>query len=139
MPRVSCGSGGADTARHRQASDGDGLPLPLRAAARSICVSYVSAYAADLDDNRFDLFVAATSFHWADQSAGLPKLGRILRRGGWAALWWTIFDDPGREDAFREALRGRLGRDDVGGQVLRPFVTVMYTGRRPQQEDQQLQ
>lgn len=71
---------------------------------------------ANLGKNRFDLVAAATSFHWVDQSIGLPKLGRILRPGGWAAIWWTIFDDPGREDDFREALRVRLGRDDFGGQ-----------------------
>jgi SAM-dependent methyltransferase len=71
---------------------------------------------ADLGENRFDLVVAATSFHWVDQSVGLPKLGRILRSGGWAALWWTIFDDPETEDAFREALRVRLGREDFDGQ-----------------------
>ena len=83
MPRVSCGSGGADTARHRQASDGDGLPLPLRVAARSICGSDVSAYAADLDENRFDLVVAATSFplgrpvSWSSQAGPDPSPWRL--------------------------------------------------------------
>ena len=60
--------------------------------------------------------MAATSFHWLDQGAGIPKLGRIIRPGGWAAAWWTIFDDPDRQDAFRDALRARTGDGDPGGQ-----------------------
>jgi SAM-dependent methyltransferase len=71
---------------------------------------------APLPDGRFDLALAATSFHWVDQGAGIPKLGRVIRPGGWAALWWTIFDDPGRQDAFRDALRARTGDGDPGGQ-----------------------
>jgi SAM-dependent methyltransferase len=71
---------------------------------------------AHLPDDRFDLALAATSFHWVDQSAGIPKLGRVIRPGGWAALWWTIFDDPDRQDAFRDALRARTGDGDPGGQ-----------------------
>jgi SAM-dependent methyltransferase len=71
---------------------------------------------APLPRHRFDLAVAATSFHWVDQAAGMPKLGQVLTPGGWAALWWTIFDDPGREDAFRAALGARTGTEDPGGQ-----------------------
>jgi SAM-dependent methyltransferase len=71
---------------------------------------------AVLVEGRFDLAVAATSFHWVDQAVGVPKLGRILRPGGWAAMWWTIFDDPEAEDPFRDALQARLGQEDPGGQ-----------------------
>jgi SAM-dependent methyltransferase len=71
---------------------------------------------APLSPDSFDLAVAATSFHWVDQGAGIPKLGRVIRRGGWAAVWWTIFDDPDRQDAFRDALGARTGDGDPGGQ-----------------------
>jgi hypothetical protein len=71
---------------------------------------------ATLGPWQFDLVVAATSFHWVDQSLGLPKLGQAVRPGGWVALWWTIFNDPGAEDPFRDALEARLGRQDPGGQ-----------------------
>jgi SAM-dependent methyltransferase len=67
----------------------------------------------------FDLAVAATSFHWVDQAAGLPKLGRILRPGGWVALWWTIFNDPDRPDPFRDATASLLGYDDPADQRRR--------------------
>jgi SAM-dependent methyltransferase len=72
-----------------------------------------------LPSDAFDLAVAATSFHWVDQAAGLPKLGRIVRPGGWLALWWTIFDDPDRPDPFRDATARLLGDADLGGQRRR--------------------
>ncbi len=75
--------------------------------------------AAPLQDDQFDLAVAATSFHWVDQVIGVPKLGRVVRPGGWAALWWTIFDDPGQQDPFREAARELLGDEDPDGQRRR--------------------
>jgi SAM-dependent methyltransferase len=55
---------------------------------------------APLDHRAFDLAVAAMAFHWVDQSAGLPKLGRLVVPGGWVALWWTLWGDPDRPDAF---------------------------------------
>jgi SAM-dependent methyltransferase len=69
-----------------------------------------------LPPGSFDLAVAGTSFHWVDQAVGLPKLGKVLRPGGWAALWWTVFDDPGRQDVFADALRAASGCADPGGQ-----------------------
>jgi SAM-dependent methyltransferase len=71
---------------------------------------------AELPQGSFDLAVAATSFHWVDQATGLPKLGQVIRPGGWAAVWWTIFDDPDRHDAFRDALQARTGNGDPGWQ-----------------------
>jgi SAM-dependent methyltransferase len=57
----------------------------------------------------FDVVVAATSFHWLDQSTALPKLGRVLRAGGWGAIWWTVFSDPYREDPLLAAASAALG------------------------------
>lgn len=57
----------------------------------------------DLPDRSFDLVVAAMAWHWVDPSIGLPAMGRVLRPGGWAVLWWTMFTDPTRPDAFRDA------------------------------------
>jgi len=71
---------------------------------------------ASLAADSFDLVVAATSFHWVDQAVGVPKLSLVLRPGGWAAMWWTIFDDPSRADPFRDALESRLGEADPGRQ-----------------------
>ena len=63
---------------------------------------------ATLIDGTFDLVVAAMAFHWVDQEVGLPRLHRLLRPGGWVALWWTLFGDPSRPDPFRDATRHLL-------------------------------
>ena len=60
---------------------------------------------AALEDGEFDLVAAATSFHWVDPETGLAKVGRVVRPGGWVALWWTIFGDASRPDPFREAVQ----------------------------------
>jgi SAM-dependent methyltransferase len=57
----------------------------------------------------FDAVVAATSFHWLDQPAALRKVSAALRPGGWAAIWWTVFSDPYREDPLLAAARAVLG------------------------------
>lgn len=60
---------------------------------------------SQVSDACFDLIVAAMSFHWVDQTIGLPKLGRVVRPDGWVAVWWTLFGDPSRPDAFADATR----------------------------------
>jgi SAM-dependent methyltransferase len=75
-----------------------------------------------LDDEAFDVAVAAMSFHWVDQDIALPKLVRILKPGGAIALWWTLFGDPARPDPFHDATRGRLGeRPDAPVDDRLPF------------------
>jgi SAM-dependent methyltransferase len=95
----------SDMARHLARAIGGGVEVVVDTFEQAV-----------VERDKFDLLVAATSFHWVDQSVGLPKLGAVLRPGGWAALWWTIFDDPEAEDPFREALEARLGQGDPGGQ-----------------------
>lgn len=64
---------------------------------------------AGLAAGSYDLAVAATSFHWVAQPAGWQALVRALRPGGWAVVWWIIFDDPAAPDAFDEASQSVLG------------------------------
>jgi SAM-dependent methyltransferase len=85
---------------------------------------------AALPSAAFDLAVAATSFHWVDQAAGLPKLGRIVRPGGWVAVWWTIFDDPDRPDPFRDATTRLLGDADPSHQGRRSSFQLDTEQRR---------
>jgi SAM-dependent methyltransferase len=85
---------------------------------------------AALPQDKFDLAVAATSFHWVDQAVGLPKLGRLIKPGGWVAVWWTIFADPDREDEFQDALRARTGEGDPGGQRNTGFQLDVAARRR---------
>jgi len=60
-----------------------------------------------LDPDRFDLAVAATSFHWVDQRRGLHKVSESLRPGAWIALWWRLFRDPDHPDAFSRCAGGK--------------------------------
>jgi trans-aconitate methyltransferase len=57
---------------------------------------------ASLPEEAFDLGVAATSFHWLEQGSALAKVYRLLKPGGWWAMWWNHFgsDEP---DTFQQA------------------------------------
>jgi SAM-dependent methyltransferase len=55
---------------------------------------------ADLPPNAFDLAAAASSFHWVEEDVGLTRILRALRPGGWFAMWWTLFGDRSKPDAF---------------------------------------
>lgn len=55
---------------------------------------------ANLPLTSFDLAVAASSFHWVEEDVGLSKVFAALRPGGWVALWWTLFGEGGKPDAF---------------------------------------
>jgi SAM-dependent methyltransferase len=66
---------------------------------------------ATLPRGRFDLAVAASSFHWVDERRGLKQVAAALRPGGWVALWWTLFGDDERPSPFQDALHRAL--DDL--------------------------
>ena len=78
-------------------------------ASAKLDVVQSSLEEADVGSARFDLAVAATSFHWVDQEIGLSKVGQALKPGGWAALWWTLFRDPDQPDEFSQAVEQFLG------------------------------
>jgi SAM-dependent methyltransferase len=76
---------------------------------------------AQLNDGQFDLAVAATSFHWVDFAIGAPKLGRIVRSGGWVAIWWSTLGDPEHPDPFVQTMVEMIGPDPehpVGGSAF---------------------
>jgi hypothetical protein len=58
---------------------------------------------AMLPEGGFTLGVAATSFHWVEQQAGLTKVFNTLAPGGWWAMWWNIFGLDAADDAFQAA------------------------------------
>jgi SAM-dependent methyltransferase len=64
---------------------------------------------AGLAADSYDLAVAATSYHWVAQPTGWQALIRALRPGGWAVIWWMLFDDPTSPDAFDLASQSVLG------------------------------
>ena len=87
----------------------------------------------ELPETSFDLVVSATAFHWLDQAVALAKIGRLLRPGGWWAMWWTVFGDPGRPDPFHEAtvkLVGSLSKSPSAGVSWRAPFALDETARR---------
>jgi SAM-dependent methyltransferase len=48
----------------------------------------------ELADSSFELVVAATSVHWMDLDAVLPKIRRVLAPGGRLLVWRNVFGDP---------------------------------------------
>lgn len=60
-------------------------------------------------DGRFDLVVAATSFHWLESGPALREVRRLLRPGGWFAMWWNVFHG-GDADPLFDALFDGLPR-----------------------------
>ncbi|MCU1426486.1 MAG: hypothetical protein JWL83_486 [Actinomycetia bacterium] len=85
---------------------------------------------APLDDAHFDLAVAAMSFHWVDQDVGMAKLGRVVRPGGWVALWWTVFGDPGRADPFHDATKDLVGDGSNADEPGRPQFELDVAARQ---------
>lgn len=69
---------------------------------RSLEIEQTSFEEAMLPQAAFDLGVAATSFHWLEQTSALAKVYRSLKPGGWWAMWWNHFgsDEP---DEFQRA------------------------------------
>jgi SAM-dependent methyltransferase len=79
---------------------------------------------AELPDDTFDLAAAASSFHWVDEDVGLAKLFAALRAGGWFAMWWTLFGEHGKPDAFITATTPLL-------ESLHASPTAANEGRLP--------
>jgi SAM-dependent methyltransferase len=54
-------------------------------------------------DRRFDLLVAASSWHWVDPSVGWPKAQAVLRPRGWMALLGhVVVRRPGEHEVYAE-------------------------------------
>jgi SAM-dependent methyltransferase len=76
-----------------------------RTARRPCAVVDGTFESATLTDESFDLVVAASSFHWVDVDVGIRRAAEHLRPGGHLALWWALWGDPDRDDAFHERLQ----------------------------------
>lgn len=85
---------------------------------------------ADLTTDVFDLAVAASSFHWIEETRGLETVVSALRPDGWWAMWWTLFGVPGQPDAFITAtspLLDGLDASPSSGKEGRPGPLALDT------------
>jgi len=67
-----------------------------------------------LPEGVFDLGVAATSFHWTHERRALRKVPRLLKPGGWWAMWWNHHGDPRSPSAFHRAIQPLYGHATLG-------------------------
>lgn len=58
----------------------------------------------ELEPGSVRLAASATAWHWVDPALGLPRLASVVARGGWCALWWTLYHDPEDPDDLYRAL-----------------------------------
>ena len=79
-----------------------------RAASDRLQIVVAPFEEADLAAGGFDLGCAATSFHWVEQRPALAKVARLLRPGGYWAMWWNVFGDPDLPDLFHDATQSLL-------------------------------
>ncbi len=88
---VESGAGMAALARQRLAAFAD--------------VTVETSTFEDWDDRgrRFDVLVAASSWHWVDPSVGWPRAHDVLRPGGWMALLGNVVvRRPGEPEVYAE-------------------------------------
>ena len=95
---VGCGTGQATRALASlgcsvtAVEPGPGMAALARERVASLDVAVETARFEDWDDRgrRFDVLVAASSWHWVDPAVGWPRAHALLRPGGWAALLGNV-------------------------------------------------
>jgi SAM-dependent methyltransferase len=66
-----------------------GMLHRLQSTAPSIPVAAGRAEQIPVRDSAVDLVVCATAWHWLSTSEALEEIRRVLRPGGYLALWWA--------------------------------------------------
>ena len=92
----------------------DFLLRTFGASAPALDVRTATFESVDLPLSGFDLGTSASAFHWLDEIKSLSKIVRVLREGGWWAMWWNLFFDGSRTDEFHKATRTVLASLDRG-------------------------
>lgn len=82
---------------------------------------------------RFDLVLAASSWHWVDPATGWRRAHEVLRPAGWMALLWNIVvRRPGEPEVYAETAdlheRYSPGNTDWGHPPLEDEVRGAFDG-----------
>jgi SAM-dependent methyltransferase len=88
------------------------LTTTLGQNTKDLEVKIATFEVVDLPSGWFDLGTAASVIHWLDEEAALRKAARILRSGGWWAMWWNVFGDPLQPDEFHAATHSLMAKLD---------------------------
>jgi SAM-dependent methyltransferase len=128
LTAVDPGEGMAELARHRLAQFGN----------VEIETSTFEAWSAL--GRRFDVVVAAASWHWVDPVAGWRRAHEVLRPGGWLALLGNVVvRRPGEPEVYAETadLHERFvpGNPDWGDPPLEDDVRATGQGWAPPNDD----
>lgn len=88
-----------------------------------------------VQENTFDLAVAADAFHWIEPQIGYPKAAKALKASGSAAFFWNVPVDPdtgwSRDiDQLYQELDPQLENPDKGFTVdwLIPIIEENFAG-----------
>lgn len=72
-------------------------------------------------DNKFDLLISATAFHWVDPTVRYEKARSCLRPGGAIALFWNEHVEGAKREPFFDAVQ------EIYSQVV-PDLSLRYKG-----------
>ncbi|MFI5959507.1 class I SAM-dependent methyltransferase [Cryptosporangium sp. NPDC051539] len=82
---------------------GPELAAIARQRLGNVCLESATFEEWDDRGRRFDLIVAASSWHWVDPSVGWPRAHDLLRPGGWMALLGhVVVRRPGEPEVYAE-------------------------------------
>ena len=87
-------------------------------------VAVARAEALPFTDTSFDGVCGAQTWHWVDVPAAAAEVARVLRPGGWLAVWWNDVDAEG--ERWFEDQQARLEASSPG--YRRSYRTRDYTG-----------
>ena len=93
----------------------------LHARLPQVPVAVARAEALPLADGTVDGVCGAQMWHWVDQGRAVPEVVRVLRPGGWLAVWWNDVAADG--EPWYEAQQARL---EATGTWERTYRTRPY-------------
>ncbi len=84
----------------------------LHAELPGVPVAIARAEALPFADDTVDAVCGAQMWHWVDVPAAVAEVARVLRPGGWLAVWWNDVDAAGQR--WYEEQQARLEADGAG-------------------------
>ena len=94
----------------------------LHAHQPQVPVAVARAEALPFADGAFDGVCGAQMWHWVDVPVAAAEVGRVLRPGGWLAVWWNDVDAEGQP--WYDAQQDRL--EAAGGGYRRTYRDQVY-------------